>query len=223
VTRVTGVASGVLVAGFWNHVGRAISSRSARPARSGCSPRPGDDPAAGAGRDHRPLRRRAADRAAAAGRGAPPAAGRPHPAAGPAARASRPEEPGPPHPRPPALVTLPEAAGSACWRTRSTARTYRQAERTFGLVAGALARDIPDGLGGCFWARSARTGCSDGFRVRVCPCRYHVLTPHGVVSYQIAGRHRGVGHLRHHCSRWAQTASRARGPRTGPAAPLVRP
>ncbi len=59
-----------------------------RPTRSGCSGRPGrHDPAAGPGGDHRPLRHRAADRAAPAHRGARPAAAGPHPAAGHADRA----------------------------------------------------------------------------------------------------------------------------------------
>src|SRR5580693_10197976 len=34
----------------------------------------------------------------------------------------------------------------ADWKTGPHLLTYRQTERTFGLVAGALARDIPDGL-----------------------------------------------------------------------------
>ena len=58
------------------------------------------DPAAGPGGDHRPLRHRAADRAAAAHRGPRPAAAGPHPAARHADRAGRPPA-RPPHPRPP--------------------------------------------------------------------------------------------------------------------------
>jgi hypothetical protein len=50
-----------------------------------------------------------------------------------------------------ALISLPGADQRrlgvlADWKTGPHLLTYRQTERTFGLVAGALARDIPDGL-----------------------------------------------------------------------------
>ena len=50
-----------------------------------------------------------------------------------------------------ALVSLPEADQRrlgvlAGWKTGPHLLTYRQTERTFGLAAGALAKDIPDGL-----------------------------------------------------------------------------
>src|SRR5690349_20994821 len=50
-----------------------------------------------------------------------------------------------------ALTGLPEAGQRrlgvlAQWKTGPHRLTYRQTERTFGLVADALAKDIPDGL-----------------------------------------------------------------------------
>ncbi len=50
-----------------------------------------------------------------------------------------------------ALISLPEADQRrlgvlARWKTGPHLLTYRQTERTFGLVTGALAKDIPDGL-----------------------------------------------------------------------------
>ena len=71
-----------------------------RPPRSSCSARSGrHDRAAGAGRGHRPVRRRGPDRGAAAHRGPPPPAPGPHPAAGHAAGAGRsPARPPDPHP-----------------------------------------------------------------------------------------------------------------------------
>jgi hypothetical protein len=50
-----------------------------------------------------------------------------------------------------ALVSLPEADQRrlgvlAGWKTGPHLLTYRQTERTFGLAAGALAKNIPDGL-----------------------------------------------------------------------------
>jgi hypothetical protein len=50
-----------------------------------------------------------------------------------------------------ALVSLPEADQQrlgvlAAWKAGPHLLTYRQTERTFGLVAGALAKDAPDGL-----------------------------------------------------------------------------
>jgi hypothetical protein len=50
-----------------------------------------------------------------------------------------------------ALVSLPGAGQRrlgvlAGWKTGPHLLTYRQIERTFGLVTGALAKDIPDGL-----------------------------------------------------------------------------
>ena len=62
------------------------STRPTRPPRSRCSGRRGEHPAGRAGGDHRHLRHRAADRAAAAHRGARPAAAGPHPAGRDAAR-----------------------------------------------------------------------------------------------------------------------------------------
>ena len=50
-----------------------------------------------------------------------------------------------------ALTALPEAdqvrlGVTEDWKTGPHLLTYRQTERTFGLVAGALAKDVPDGL-----------------------------------------------------------------------------
>jgi hypothetical protein len=50
-----------------------------------------------------------------------------------------------------ALITLPEndrrrLGVLTWWKTGPHLLTYRQTERTFGLVTGALARDVPDGL-----------------------------------------------------------------------------
>ena len=50
-----------------------------------------------------------------------------------------------------ALISLPEAGQRrlgvlARWKTGPHLLTCRQTERTFGLVTGALAKDIPDGL-----------------------------------------------------------------------------
>ena len=50
-----------------------------------------------------------------------------------------------------ALTALPEADQRrlgvlADWKTGPHRLTYRQTERTFGLVTGALAKDVPDGL-----------------------------------------------------------------------------
>ena len=86
--------------------------------RSGCSGRPGrHDPAAGPGGHHRPLRHRAADRAAAADRGARPAAAGPHPAAGHADRAGRPPA-RPPDPRPPGTDRAARGRPAAARRAR---------------------------------------------------------------------------------------------------------
>jgi hypothetical protein len=119
--------------------------------RSGCSGRPGrHDPAARPGGDHRPLRRRAADRGATAHRGAPPAAADRTLLAGMLivladhrpAHLTRVHQ---------ALTTQPEADQRrlgvvADWKHGPHQLTYRQTERTFGLVADALAKDVPDGL-----------------------------------------------------------------------------
>ena len=50
-----------------------------------------------------------------------------------------------------ALTTLPEddqrrLGVTADWKHGPHQLTYRQTERTFGLVTGALAKDVPDGL-----------------------------------------------------------------------------
>ena len=50
-----------------------------------------------------------------------------------------------------ALTTLPEPDQVRLgvledWKTGPHQLTYRQTERTFGLVADALAKDVPDGL-----------------------------------------------------------------------------
>ena len=63
-----------------------------------------------------------------------------------------------------ALTALPEddqrrLGVAADWKHGPHRLTYRQTERTFGLVADALAKDIPDGLPSRPSARSATT-CS---------------------------------------------------------------
>ena len=107
-------------------------------------------PLAAAGGDHRRLRRGPADRGAAAHRGAPPAAAGPHPAgrddAVPGRSAARAPDPGPRRADRPARARPGPARRPEDWKTGPHLLTYRQTERTFGLVAGALAKDVPDGL-----------------------------------------------------------------------------
>ena len=62
-----------------------------------------------------------------------------------------------------ALVTLPEddqrrLGVIADWKHRPHRLTYRQTERTFGLVTDTLAKDIPDGL----LSRAVEGGCGTG-------------------------------------------------------------
>ena len=128
-----------------------VSAWPARSRRSGCSGRPRDYPAAGAGTAHRRLRCRAADRGHAlpigvrrrqlsartllAGMCLALAGGRP-------AHLTRVHR---------ALASLPEddqrrLGVLADWKPGPHPLTCRQAEYTFGLVVGALAKDEPDGL-----------------------------------------------------------------------------
>ena len=122
-----------------------------RPRRCGCSGRPGsDDPAGGVRGDHRRLRRRAADRGHAARRRAPPAAERPHAAGRHVPDPGR-SPPRAPDPRAPGAHRAAGRGPGAARRHRGLEErpaplTYRQTERTFGLITDALAKDEPDGL-----------------------------------------------------------------------------
>ena len=92
---------------------------------------------------------RTADRGPAPCRGPPPPAARPHLTAGHAAGPGRPP-PRPPHRDPrrpdhPARRRPAPARGEQDWKAGPHQLTYRQAERTFGLIADALEKQNPDG------------------------------------------------------------------------------
>ena len=121
----------------------------ARPRRSRCWAGSGDHPAAPARGHHRGLRDRAADRGTAPPRGPPPPAQGQHLNPGHDAHPGRPPSRAP-HRGACALTALPPAdqvrlGVTEDWKAGPHQLTYRQAERTFGLITQALAKDKPDG------------------------------------------------------------------------------
>ena len=135
---------GDLVAGL-EPAGEAARGRAARGGP------PAMIPLAAARGDHRRLRRRAADRGHAADRGAPPAAERSAPCWPGMCLAQADHRPAHLTRVHQALTSLPEddqrrLGVIADWKHGPHRLTYRQTERTFGLVTGALGKDDPDGL-----------------------------------------------------------------------------